>query len=64
MDMTRDHVVVERCWGCNRVRIPKPWTPGTLALLRSEQRLVETEYLCGHDDCPAKAIAEGSRSKK
>lgn len=49
-------VVVEQCWGCNRLRIPRPWTPSTLPLLQSEGRLRYREYLCGHDDCDAERI--------
>lgn len=51
-------VTVESCWGCNRIRLPKPWTPEWLPLLRSERRLRWREYLCSRDDCPANAIAE------
>jgi hypothetical protein len=50
-------VSVGKCWGCGRLRIPKPWTPETLPLLDSERRLRFHEYLCDNDDCPANAIA-------
>lgn len=49
-------VHIDQCWGCNRLRIPKPWTPGTLPLLRSEGRLRVGEYLCSNPDCGANDI--------
>lgn len=55
-------VIVRQCWGCNRLLIPKPWTPGTLALLRLEGRLVYDEYLCDHADCPANVLARSHRA--
>lgn len=55
----RERIEVGQCWGCNRLRIPKPWTPATLSLLRSEGRLRVDEYLCNHEGCPANAIANG-----
>ena len=50
-------VVIEQCWGCNVLRIPKPWTVATLPLLRAERRLVIREFLCNRSDCPAEQIA-------
>lgn len=54
-------VLVERCWGCNRIRLPKPWTPEWLPLLNRERRLRWGEYLCSRGDCMATTIANRGR---
>ncbi len=54
---------VEQCWGCNRLRIPKPHRPQDFDKLRKAGIQIRfREYLCAHDDCGANAIAE-PRSK-
>lgn len=52
-------VVALRCFGCNRIKMPTPWTPAWIPLLRAERRLHWREYLCDHDDCQANDIAKG-----
>lgn len=56
-------VEVGQCWGCNRLHIPKPWTPATLDLLRREGRLRVREILCGVPPCPNIAGASPQSSK-
>lgn len=41
----RAKVVIEQCWGCNRLRGPK-WAEPLLPVLRAEGRLRFREYLC------------------
>ncbi len=38
-------VVIEQCWGCNRLRGPK-WAEGWLPVLNAEGRLRFREYIC------------------